>query len=321
MAASVAASTTANVASGYLRRAASGRAVSATRISGTVASRGAALDGPVADAGCGASCRSGGPDGSAGRGEPGGTAGGASGRAVGVGRSRSASSRGRSRTGAGASLRRVSTVATARKARTTASRESRARHRLPLVVLSPGFGNTRKTLTALAEDLASRGYVVAGIDHTYEAFGVTFPDGRVTTCVACQVENPKPAFWQKAERGRAADVSFVLDSLTGTRPAWRHAGVIDPDRIAMAGHSVGGASATTSMVGDRRIRAGLDIDGTVSEPLPETGLSRPFMFLGTQARHSPGQDVTWDRDWERLTGWKRWLVVTGAQHPSFTDVG
>ena len=36
----------------------------------------------------------------------------------------------------------------------------------PLVVLSPGFTNPRSALTALAEDLASHGYVVAGIDHT-----------------------------------------------------------------------------------------------------------------------------------------------------------
>ena len=55
---------------------------------------------------------------------------------------------------------------------------------LPLVVLSPGFTNPRGTLTALAEDLASHGYVVAGIDHTYESFATTFPDGRVTTCLA-----------------------------------------------------------------------------------------------------------------------------------------
>jgi predicted dienelactone hydrolase len=47
--------------------------------------------------------------------------------------------------------------------------------RLPLVVLSPGLAFPRWTLTTLAEDLASRGYVVAGVDHTYEAAAVTFP--------------------------------------------------------------------------------------------------------------------------------------------------
>jgi predicted dienelactone hydrolase len=55
---------------------------------------------------------------------------------------------------------------------------------LPLVVLSPGFTNSRSALTALAEDLASHGYIVAGIDHAYESFATAFPDGRITTCLA-----------------------------------------------------------------------------------------------------------------------------------------
>jgi hypothetical protein len=34
-----------------------------------------------------------------------------------------------------------------------------------------------------------------------------------------------------------------------------------------------------------------------------------------------GSVLTWERDWELLTGWKRWLVVAGAVHASFTDLG
>jgi hypothetical protein len=30
--------------------------------------------------------------------------------------------------------------------------------------------------------------------------------------------------------------------------------------------------------------------------------------------------TTWERDWGLLTGWKRWLVVAGATHASFTDL-
>ena len=64
------------------------------------------------------------------------------------------------------------------------ARPAGRQHSLPLVVLSPGFTSSRSTLTALAEDLASHGYVVAGIDHTYESHATAFPDGRVTTCLA-----------------------------------------------------------------------------------------------------------------------------------------
>ena len=195
---------------------------------------------------------------------------------------------------------------------------------LPLVLLSPGFTNARSALTALAEDLASHGYVVAGIDHTYESFATAFPDGRVTTCLARQAPGRGPGFWEKVMAGRAADACFVLDELTAGHPAWPGAGLIDPSRIAMAGHSAGGAAAIAAMLADSRIRAGIDMDGTTHAPIPDHGLSRPFLFLGKQSNYTPGSGgnvTTWERDWELLTGWKRWLLVAGAIHASFTDLG
>jgi dienelactone hydrolase len=205
-------------------------------------------------------------------------------------------------------------------------------HCLPLVVLSPGFTNSRSTLTALAEDLASHGYVVAGIDHTYESYATAFPDGRITTCLAR--EAPRGDRKEEVAAGRAADVCFVLHELTGAHPAWPGAGLIDPSRIGMAGHSAGGAAAIAAMLADSRIRAGIDMDGSTAAPIPDEGLARPFLFLGKQSNYTPGSGIiaspdgkhvkgsvlTWERDWELLTGWKRWLVVAGAVHASFTDL-
>jgi dienelactone hydrolase len=194
---------------------------------------------------------------------------------------------------------------------------------LPLVVLSPGFTNPRNTLTGLAEDLASHDYVVAGIDHTYESLATAFPDGRVTTCLAREAPRRGQAFWEKVVTGRAADVSFVLGELTGAHPAGPGAGLIDPSRIAMAGHSAGGAAAIAAMLADSRIRAGIDMDGATAARIPPSGLSRPFLFLGKQANYTPGGEgpvTTWERDWKLLTGWKRWLLVVGAMHASFTDL-
>jgi predicted dienelactone hydrolase len=196
-------------------------------------------------------------------------------------------------------------------------------------VLSPGFTKNRATLTALAEDLASHGYVVAGIDHTYESGATTFPDGRVTTCLARQVA-PRDR-WEKVVTGRAADVSFVLDELTGPHPARPAARLIDASRMAMAGHSIGGAAAIAAMLADSRIRAGIDMDGTTYARIPDGGLARPFLFLGKESfvvgKRVAGSSVkkipedTWGRDWRLLTGWRRWLTVAGAMHHSFTDLG
>ncbi|WP_182903818.1 alpha/beta hydrolase [Microbispora sp. H10830] len=190
---------------------------------------------------------------------------------------------------------------------------------LPLVVLSPGFTMPRSTLTALAEELASRGYVVAGVDHTYENYATTFPDGRVAECVACDSDTD-PGFGTKVAGVRAADVSFVLDQLTGPDAKWEGSSLIDPSEIAMAGQSIGGAGAVAAMLKDSRVRAGIDMDGTTYARIPKRGLTRPFLFMGSAAHQPEGRDNSWDRDWKLLTGWKRWLVLPGADHQSFTDV-
>jgi hypothetical protein len=65
------------------------------------------------------------------------------------------------------------------------------------------------------------------------------------------------------------------------------------------------------------------MDGATYAPIPDDGLSRPFLFLGKQANYTVGRGgpvTTWERDWRRLTGWKRWLLVAGAVHASFTDL-
>ncbi|MFE2323083.1 alpha/beta hydrolase family protein [Streptomyces sp. NPDC059385] len=188
----------------------------------------------------------------------------------------------------------------------------------PLVVLSPGFTVHRSTLTALAEELASRGYVVASVDHAYESVGTAFPGGRVLTCLACEkTEAGTPM--QAVSDNRAEDVSFLLDRLTGRDPVWRHSRLIDEHRIAMAGHSIGGASAVAAMAGDPRIRAGINLDGGLATPVPAAGLGgRPFMLVGAQER-GPGGNPSWDRDWPLLDGWKRWITFTGSGHFTFSD--
>ncbi|GAB3802462.1 lipase [Micromonospora zhanjiangensis] len=181
----------------------------------------------------------------------------------------------------------------------------------PLVVLSPGFSLSRESLTGLAEDLASRGYLVAGVDHPYEARGVQFPDGRVADCLACDKWSDGTA--AAVVEGRRADLSFVLDRLTGRRPAWPGARFLDRGRIALAGHSIGGASAVRTLGTDARVAAAADLDGTLFVPVGP--IAKPVLLVGSQRPDDP----SWVRDLAGLTGWKRWLTVTGSGHMSFTD--
>ncbi|MFC4334898.1 alpha/beta hydrolase family protein [Salininema proteolyticum] len=183
---------------------------------------------------------------------------------------------------------------------------------LPLVVLSPGFSFPRATLTGAAEELASRGYVVAAVGHNYEA-PISFPD-RTTECVACAEEDYKTVVGTRTD-----DLSFVLDELTGEEPAWEDAEVIDSDRVVVGGHSVGGASAHRAMLEDERFDAGFNLDGTFFN-LGGGKLDRPFLMVGAVEHGQPGSDKTWSKAWKRLDGWKRWISVGGSGHSSMTDL-
>ncbi|GAA4906097.1 platelet-activating factor acetylhydrolase isoform II [Stackebrandtia albiflava] len=189
---------------------------------------------------------------------------------------------------------------------------------MPLVVLSPGFSMPRDTLTGLGQELASQGYLVAAIGHDHEAAATTFPDGRTSECLACSADPDG----HDVTEVRADDVSFVLDRLTGRHPAWYGGHLIDEDRIAMVGHSIGGASALTAMARDDRIAAGVNMDGSLHAPAdggPLPGTDRPFLLIGNPNQEPGGEKATWADFLPGLTGWRAWLTVDGMTHSSFTD--
>jgi hypothetical protein len=51
----------------------------------------------------------------------------------------------------------------------------------PVALFSPGYQGSRLVYGAMARSLASLGYIILTVDHTYEAFVVEFPDGTAAT--------------------------------------------------------------------------------------------------------------------------------------------
>ena len=71
----------------------------------------------------------------------------------------------------------------------------------PILIYTHGDTSWRHTNIYLLEELASHGYVVASIDHTYNATAIQFPDGRIIRGGA------------SSSSLHVQDIRFVLDRL------------------------------------------------------------------------------------------------------------
>jgi len=206
--------------------------------------------------------------------------------------------------------------------------------RRPVVIYSPGSGDPRLWGTVLGEELASRGYVVVTVDHTYESPAVRFPDGSVkgnepvlAAFARASQEGTVPALLEKVLRVRVDDTRFVLDRLTTLPGALSR--VVDPGRAGMFGQSAGGITAAQGMFEDRRIRAGIDLDGTLEYnqepngtnlmPVAVHGLDRPFLLMGREGSDHV-IEPSWAAFWSHRRAWLKDLTLRGSRHQTYTDL-
>ncbi|MGM1047370.1 MAG: alpha/beta hydrolase family protein [Bacillota bacterium] len=149
----------------------------------------------------------------------------------------------------------------------------------PLVLLSHGMGTSRVLHASQAENLASHGFIVVTIDHTYSTFATIFPDGRVT--------DYKTKMKTIDDRGKIGniwtqDVESVInqiEKLNSGAIESQFKGKIDLNNIGVMGHSFGGATAFNTTYLDHRIKAGINMDGSLYEVKNRDVINKPFMFI------------------------------------------
>ncbi len=219
----------------------------------------------------------------------------------------------------------------------------------PIIVFSHGLGSSGFNYTCLIEDLVSRGYVVASIEHTYTALAVSFPDGRVVL----RHEEQPPSGLTPEERFKwmvarvpeqisegAADVRFALDRIMAEKGDARQfllAGKVDLNRVAAMGHSAGADFAARACQLDVRFRACIALDGAMPPiaALPEypdhATLKQPLLFLeafhpesktaGTPAEHAAYFKKKEEQlQTSRPGSYDVVLRSPGIAHPSFSDI-
>jgi dienelactone hydrolase len=144
-----------------------------------------------------------------------------------------------------------------------------ARGLFPLVVFAPGYLQCGGSYAALLDSWASAGYVVAAVEFPRTNCHVTSPD-------------------EDDLAHQPADVAYVISRLltVSRAPLGVLAGLVDPAKIAVAGHSDGGdtvaAVAANSCCTDHRVTASIVLAGAEWPPLGGSYFAKatpPMLFV------------------------------------------
>lgn len=208
----------------------------------------------------------------------------------------------------------------------------------PVLLFSPAWNGRRTQNTYLTEELASHGYVVAGIDHPGNSGPTLFPDGHVDQPVSAEdmdfsrsITEVRATGDRELER-QVADTLQVLDQLERMNgdagsPFYQR---LDTKHAGALGHSFGGAVAAEAALRDSRILAALDLDGSLFGHVQSEGLPKPFMFVEEDlpGYEDPSKRTAEDRIndalndgdlamMEKFGGYR--IFLHGSSHVSFTD--
>jgi dienelactone hydrolase len=202
-----------------------------------------------------------------------------------------------------------------------------SKERYPVVIFSPGFGATPKWYTSQIEQLVSQGYIVVGLNPTYEAPAV-FPGGRVLTQSSVfdfKSANKDVEFrtFNQATTIRVKDVSFVLNELQHLNqkdPQGLLKGRLNLSRVGIIGHSLGANTAVEAMRIEPRIKAGISMDcgeyGELFKQQSKQRLNRPLMVMSREQ-----QEVWSQLLYERVNADAYKLRIKGSVHNTFIDFG
>jgi dienelactone hydrolase len=199
----------------------------------------------------------------------------------------------------------------------------------PAVILSTGWSAPVEMYEALAEDLASHGYLVLGVNHPNGAGAIIYPDGSEPGLDPALV-NPD----EDNNREWALDIQHVADwlvytpsreaalaSVDATDRAHVRAALtqLDPTGIAALGHSFGGSAAVRADAESSSIGASANLDGAfVGDAASFAQQARALVLLSPE---HPRHDSSID-DFLSVAGADcRALTIADTGHANFGDMG
>lgn len=200
---------------------------------------------------------------------------------------------------------------------------------VPVVIYSHGWRGFRTIAVNQLESLASHGFLVVGIDHTFGAVAVQFPDGEVAeldeSALPDEEEVGKEAYDDAIEtlvETFSGDVITVLDGLAegSEGPFGELAEMADLRLVGIYGHSTGGGAAVRTCLVDERCIAVLGLDAWV-EPISRRELARelqvPSLFMRSDGWRGTPNDGLLRGVAERSPSYSYWIGIDGAEHQDF----
>ena len=163
----------------------------------------------------------------------------------------------------------------------------------PVILFSHGWTGFNAQNTSQALYLASHGYVVAGVQHTYGAVVTVLEDGTIAknNPAALPRDAPDEVYDPAADKLAdqwAGDLAYTLDFLTRQNgdSTSLFFNSLDLSRVGVYGHSTGGGAAIQFCGTDIRCKALLGQDPfmrPVSTKILEEGVTQPAFFMFSQS--------------------------------------
>jgi hypothetical protein len=197
-------------------------------------------------------------------------------------------------------------------------------HELPLLILSPGFGESRLQFSITAQYIASYGYEVILVDHPGDAIITEFPDGEIVTGFSLTTGTTQQRVL--VLQVETQDVLFVIDSYSkgicgASRVYDRKLGVIAHEAIAaqaMLNDSLNGHPG--------RIAGGVNLDGRIYGPVLTDGLGPgEKSFLLWEPASGPPDVTNWD-EWWNITNelnprdWQKELRIANSTQTTLSEL-
>lgn len=199
----------------------------------------------------------------------------------------------------------------------------------PLLIFSHGLGTTPLIYTTMLEELVSNGYIIVTIDHTYSTMATTFIDNKATG-FDIDIETFSEEELKQLEDTWVQDVKFVLTEIEALNAGDSiFAQRIDLSKVGVFGHSFGGATAYQACYQDDRIKAAVNLDGSIYNIASGLSQKGKHIMMLTSEEYAKAilvnQEVAKDLDTYRffrdiMKEEGIFLSINGTKHYNFSDV-